>query len=143
MAFASLLSGLALANARLGAVHGCAAVLGGLLRAPHGVLCARLLPALMEANVRGLERRAPGAPALTKYAEIGRLLTGHETGMAAAITWAQAACEDLAIPRLSACGLTPDLIPAVVAEAQRASSTKGNPVALTDEELAAALGEAM
>jgi alcohol dehydrogenase class IV len=143
MAFASLLSGLALANARLGAVHGCAAVLGGVLQAPHGVLCARLLPPMMEANVRALERRAPGAPTLAKYAEIGCLLTGHDTGMAAAITWAHAACQDLAIPRLSACGLTSDMIPAVVAEAQRASSTKGNPIALTDEELAAALGEAL
>ncbi|MFB3818732.1 MAG: hypothetical protein ACE147_13805 [Candidatus Methylomirabilales bacterium] len=56
---------------------------------------------------------------------------------------AHAACEDLAVPRLAACGLAPEMIPAVVAEAQRASSTKGNPIALTDEELAAALGEAM
>jgi alcohol dehydrogenase class IV len=85
---------------------------------------------------RSLRRavRAPDAAAREDMA-FASLLSG--------LALAQAACEDFAIPRLSACGLTSDMLPAVVAEAQRASSTKGNPIALTDEELAAALGEAL
>ncbi len=143
MALASLFGGMALANARLGAVHGCAAVLGGLLSAPHGAICARLLPVIMDLNVRALAARAPGAEALARYAEIGRLTTGQDTGPDAAGMWARALAADLGIPPLAAHGLTHEMIPGVVREAQRASSTKGNPIALTDEELAAALEEAL
>jgi alcohol dehydrogenase class IV len=143
MALASLLSGLALANARLGAVHGCAAVLGGRFAAPHGAICARLLPAIMEANVRALERRAPGAPALARYAEVARLLTGQDTSTVAAIAWVRALCSDLRIPPLGGYGLAPADLPSLVAEAQQASSMKGNPIPLTDEELTMALREAL
>jgi len=144
MALASLLGGLALANAKLGAVHGCAAVLGGRYPAPHGAVCARLLPVVMAANVAALHDRAPGGPALRRYEEVARILTGRsEATIADGIRWVHALCADLGIPSLGRHGVVADEIPAVVAEAQRASSTKGNPVALTVEELAEVLRQAL
>ena len=56
LAIACVFGGMALANAKLGAVHGFAAVLGGMFdRAPHGAICASLLPATFRANVVKLE----------------------------------------------------------------------------------------
>lgn len=144
MALASLFGGLALANARLGAVHGCAAPLGGLFPAPHGAVCARLLPYVMAANVRALEARAATSPALDRYAEIARILTGRsEATIADGIGWVRSLCADLKIPGLGRYDLTEAGIPTVVAEAQRASSTKGNPIPLTDAELADVLHQAL
>ena len=144
MALASLFGGLALANARLGAVHGFAAVLGGRFAAPHGAICARLLPFVMAHNVAALAIRAPDSPALARYEEVARLLCGRpDATIADGIRWVRGLCDDLAIPPLGRQGLTPADIPAVAAAAQQASSTKGNPIALTDEELAGVLREAM
>lgn len=144
MALASLLGGLALANAKLGAVHGCAAVLGGRFPAPHGAICARLLPFVMAVNVRALEARAPGSPALQRYAEVARLVTGRpDARTQEGIEWVESLSVELAIPPWIRYGVTADDIPIVVAEAQRASSTKGNPIGLRDEELALALRHAL
>ena len=76
MALASLLGGLALANAGLGAVHGFAAPIGGMFPAPHGAVCAALLPHVMAANIRALRERAPESAALARYETVARLLTG-------------------------------------------------------------------
>ena len=76
MAWASLLGGLALANAGLGAVHGFAAPVGGMFPAPHGAVCAAVLPHAMQVNVAALRRRASDSPALRRYDEVARLLTG-------------------------------------------------------------------
>src|SRR5208282_5705063 len=76
MALASLFGGIALANAGLGAVHGFAGPMGGMFAAPHGALCAALLPGVMAANVAALRRRQPGGEGLRRYDEIARLLTG-------------------------------------------------------------------
>ena len=144
MALASLLGGLALANAKLGVVHGFAAPLGGLYRAPHGAICARLLPLVMEANVRALQARAAGAPALERYAEIARIFTGRsEATIAEGVAWVRSLCSDLEIPALRSYGLAPADLPALVAEAQRASSTKGNPISLTVEELTEIVRQAL
>lgn len=144
MALASLFGGLALANAGLGAVHGCAAVLGGRYPAGHGAVCARLLPFVMAANVGALHERSPGAPALRRYEEVARILTGRpEATIADGIRWVHALCTDLGIPPLGRHGMVASDIPAVVAEAQRASSTQGNPIRLTDEELADILRQAL
>jgi alcohol dehydrogenase class IV len=144
MALASLLGGLALANARLGVVHGIAAPLGGLYRAPHGAICARLLPLVMEANVRALQARAAGSPALERYGEIARLVTGRsDATIADGIAWVQTLGTDLGIPGLGSYGLALSDLPALVAEARRSSSTKGNPVPLTGEELTDILRQAL
>jgi alcohol dehydrogenase class IV len=140
MAIASLCGGLALANAKLGAVHGFAAPLGGMFPVPHGVACARLLAPVMDANVRALRSRAPGSPALDRYDEVARLLTGRPDARAEeGPEWAQALVEELQIARLTVYGIGEDEVPIVVEKAQRASSMQGNPIALTEDELAGAL----
>jgi len=139
----ALFGGMALANARLGAVHGFAGPFGGLYPAPHGMICARLLPFVVEANVQALQTRAPNSPALQRYAEVAQLLTGRSTARASeAIEWLHQLCADLNVAPLSEFGLTAADIPAVVAQAQKASSMKGNPIALTEEELRKILAEA-
>jgi alcohol dehydrogenase class IV len=77
LALASLLGGLCLANAGLGAVHGFAAPLGGMFEAPHGAVCAALLPACLEVNLRALRSRAPDHPSLARFGELAGLLTGR------------------------------------------------------------------
>jgi len=144
MAVASLFGGLALANAKLGAVHGLAGPLGGHLHAPHGEVCGRLLPFVMEANVLALHQRSPGSEALVRFDEVGRLLTGRSGARAAeAIQWVYTTCSDTGIPRLSHWGLTPDDIPRMAEMAQTSSSTKGNPILLTADELAKVLENAI
>jgi alcohol dehydrogenase class IV len=144
MAVASLCGGLALANARLGAVHGFAAPLGGMFPVPHGVACARLLAPVAAANVRALRARAPDSPALARYAEAARLLTGRPDATAEdGAAWLRALVADLAVPPLATYGVTPGHVAEVVQKAQRASSMQGNPVVLTAEELEGALGEGL
>ena len=143
MAIASLFGGLALANAGLGAVHGFAGPIGGMFPAPHGAICARLLPWVMEANVRALEQRSSGSQALACYDEIGRLLTGNPAATAAdGVAWVQALTEALDVPALSRFGVTPADFPEIVAKSQQASSMKANPIALTDVELTDILRQA-
>jgi alcohol dehydrogenase class IV len=144
MALASLLGGMALANARLGAVHGFAGALGGMFPAPHGMICARLLPLVMETNVRALKTRTPKSPALDRYAEVARVLTGQSTAtITDGLVWLQALCADLAVPPLSRFGVKESAIPQVVGQAQKASSMKGNPIALTEAELTEILRRAL
>src|SRR5262249_44106637 len=77
MSTCSLLGGIALANAKLGAVHGLAGVIGGTADVPHGMACAALLAPVIDANVRALRSARPGSPALYRYTEAARLLTGR------------------------------------------------------------------
>jgi alcohol dehydrogenase class IV len=143
MCLASLCGGLALANAGLGAVHGFAAPLGGLLAAPHGAVCARLLPIVMRANIRALRARDPEAPSLRRYGEIASLLTGRENAAPEeGADWAQRLAGDLRIPPLRSWGLSESDFDPVVNNARRASSMKANPVALSPEELLEILREA-
>ncbi len=140
MAVASVCGGLALANAKLGAVHGFAAPLGGMFPIPHGTACATLLPTVTEINVRALRLREPSSPALVRYDEVARIVTGNHAARAEdAAAWLEALVEELDVPRLSAYGVCDQDIPRVVAAARNASSMKGNPIVLTDNELAEAL----
>ncbi len=144
MALASLCGGLALANAKLGAVHGFAAPLGGMFPAPHGMICARLLPLVMAANVCALQERSPASPILARYAEVAQILTGNANAAAdEGVLWVKELCAALAIPPLTNFGVTEADIPAVVAKAQRASSMQGNPLVLTAEELTQILRQAL
>jgi len=144
MSFTSLAGGLALANAKLGAVHGFAGVLGGMLDAPHGAICARLLPLVMEVNIQALQERVPGSPALERYAEIARLVTGEAGAQAEdGAAWAAELVEDLRIPRLGEYGLSAEQLDEVIEKAQKASSMKGNPLPLTEAELKGILERAL
>lgn len=143
MALASLFGGLALANAGLGIVHGFAAVLGGSSKAPHGALCAALLPHGMAANVDALRARAPQHPALERYGAIARLLTGRNQASAEdGIEWVHALCAELNVGSLGTWGIAEADFPGLVEKAARASSMQANPLALTDEELLAVLSAA-
>ena len=136
MSVASLFSGLALANAKLGAVHGFAGPLGGMISAPHGVICARLLPFVCQANVQALLNREPDSPALARYHEVARILTGEVSARAAdGVEWVHGLCAALKVPSLAQFGLKEQDFPTVVAKAQKSSSMKGNPISLTDDEL--------
>ena len=140
MALASLCGGLALANAKLGAVHGFAAPLGGTFPIPHGVACARLLPSVARINVRALRARSPSSPALARYDDLARVLTGdHASTAEDGAAWLEALVEELGVPTLASYGVRDEDIARVVAAARQASSMQGNPIVLTDDELAEAL----
>ncbi|WP_375766823.1 iron-containing alcohol dehydrogenase [Archangium gephyra] len=136
LALASLFGGLCLANAGLGAVHGFAAPVGGMFEAPHGAVCAALLPATLEVNLRALRARAPSHPALPRFQEVAVLLTGRADATAEdGISWVRELCQALGVPGLGRHGLTEADVPRLVSRAKAASSMKANPLPLTDEEL--------
>jgi alcohol dehydrogenase class IV len=142
MALASLHGGIALANAGLGAVHGFAGPIGGAFPAPHGAVCAALLPHATAVNLRALRERAPAA--VERYAEVARLLTGRPTASADdLVSWLRALVARLAIRPLGAYGLGTADVPGLVAAALKASSMKGNPIALTSDECAEILAAAL
>jgi len=137
LALASLFGGLALANAGLGAVHGFAAPVGGLFAAPHGAVCAALLPAVMHVNLRALAARAPGSPAVGRYREIAAIVTGRPDAAAGdGVAWVGELVRALAVPGLARWGAAASDVPGLVERAARASSMKGNPIDLTADELA-------
>jgi alcohol dehydrogenase class IV len=143
MSLASLCGGMALANAALGAVHGFAGPIGGMFPAPHGAVCAVLLAGVIEANVAAA-RRTGDADTLARYAEIAALLTADQAASPdTAAAWVRQLVAELAIPPLSAYGMTAADISAVVQKAKQASSMKGNPVTLGDDELAAIVNAAL
>jgi alcohol dehydrogenase class IV len=144
MALASLFGGLALANAGLGAVHGFAAPIGGMFHAPHGAVCAALLPSVMEFNLRALRARLPDGEALRRYDSVAAILTGSETAVAGdGIRWISELCHALQIPGLRTYGITENDILQLVEKAAKASSMKANPIVLTHDELTEALQAAL
>jgi alcohol dehydrogenase class IV len=144
MSLASLFGGLALANAALGAVHGFAGPLGGMLHAPHGAICARLLPLVMDANLKALQMRGSEHPALIRYMEVAQILTGDNNATASdGVAWVSEFVSALNIPALSAYGMSVMDIPSAVEKTMKASSTKGNPIALTETELVGILEQAL
>jgi alcohol dehydrogenase class IV len=143
MALASLFGGMALANAGLGAVHGFAGVIGGLFGAPHGAVCAALLPLVMEANIRALRQRDAAGDALRRYESAARLLTGNAAASADdGVEWVGELVQDLRIPPLSAYGMIVRDVATVIEKAAQASSMKANPIVLTTSELGAILKSA-
>jgi alcohol dehydrogenase class IV len=144
MAMCSLLGGIALANAKLGAVHGLAGVIGGTADVPHGMACAALLAPVIEANVRALRSGPADHPALDRYAEAAQLLTGRpaatiEDGLA----WIRETVTLLAVPGLATFGVRPDQAEEIAAKAAGSSSMQGNPVALSGSDLRAIVLQAL
>jgi alcohol dehydrogenase class IV len=138
MALCSLLGGLALANAKLGAVHGLAGVIGGTASVPHGFACAAVLPAVVEANVRALRSAPDGGWALDRYTEVARLLTGDPAAsIGDGLAWIRETLRLLAVPGLGTFGIEPSQAGAIAAAAARSSSMQGNPVPLTGTDLRA------
>jgi alcohol dehydrogenase class IV len=136
MALASLMSGLALANAGLGAVHGFAGPIGGMFAAPHGAVCAAVLPHATRVNIEALQKRLPEGEALARYETIARLLTGNPHARAGELSsWLTDLCRRLQIPGLHKYGVQSSHVTELCAGAARASSMKSNPIVLTKEEL--------
>ncbi|WP_020409600.1 iron-containing alcohol dehydrogenase [Hahella ganghwensis] len=144
MSLVNLFGGLALANAKLGAVHGFAGPLGGMFHAPHGALCARLLPLVMEANLKALQERASDSPFIERFDEIARLLTGDPLATAEdGNAWIRETCHLMKIPPLSSYGMKVEDIEEAIAKSRNSSSMKGNPIELTEAELAGILNQAL
>jgi alcohol dehydrogenase class IV len=150
MAVCSLLGGMALANAKLGAVHGLAGVIGGTADVPHGMACAALLAPVIEANVRALRSGRPAGPGpdhlatLDRYAQAARLLTGEPAASVEdGLTWIRETLALLAVPGLAAFGLELGHADDIAAKAMTSSSMQGNPVALSHAELKAILLQAL
>lgn len=144
MAIASLFGGLALANAKLGVVHGFAGALGGMTCAPHGTICGRLLSLVIEANVQALQKRAHESPALARYGEIAQIITEiTEKTVNGLVEWVRDLCQTLKVPPLSEFGLKESDFETAAAKAQKSSSMKGNPITLTAEELTAILKKSL
>jgi alcohol dehydrogenase class IV len=145
MALASLFGGLALANAGLGAVHGFASPIGGMFpQAPHGAVCAALLPHVMQVNLRALRERDPGSAALHRYDQVAEILTGSGNAPAdEAVAWVVDLCAALHIPKLGHYGINGADIPLLVQNGSRASSMKPNPVVLTSDEMTGILEAAI
>eukprot|EP01032_Pedospumella_encystans_P009805 gene9805-11513_t len=182
MAVASVMGGLCLANAKLGAVHGFAAVLGGRFEnAPHGAICACLLPFVFEKNAQCLQEKAAtgnegsllhysvrldALVKLVRFQEVSRMMTGNSTAdVAEGVRWLHGLMRDINIPSLSV--LCPELgsiasqgtgarakvslaqalenqsLQAIITATMNASSTKGNPIVLTREQLTEVLLQAL
>ena len=141
MALAGLFGGLALANAGLGAVHGFAAPIGGMFAAPHGAVCAALLPHVMSMNLRALQRKGISC---ARYDEVARLLTSDSTATAdAGVRWVRELVRELNVLGLGAYGICDADVNELVAKATNASSMKANPVVLAPEELSEILKAAL
>jgi alcohol dehydrogenase class IV len=145
MAVASLFGGLALANAGLGAVHGFAGPIGGKFpQAPHGAICAALLPFVMEANIRALRRRDGQSQVLKRYDRIAAICTRDDHATAdEGVDWVCRMVDDLQIPRLGTYGVKLEHIDELVLKATQASSMKANPITLSPEELTQILQQAL
>jgi len=144
MSLVSLMGGLSLANAGLGAVHGFAGPFGGMFAAPHGATCAALLPHVMALNLRAIRAHDLNADLTARFDEIGRLLTGKTTAVGEdGVAWLMDLCEAMDVPSLGSYGLTYADFPVLIEKAIVSSSMKGNPVQLTEVEMSTILDRAM
>ena len=145
MALAGLFGGMALANAGLGAAHGFAGPLGGMFSAPHGQLCAALLPHVLAANFRALRERDSKNPILLRFHVVAQWLTGNQEAFSAeqGIDWVRKLVSDLKIPPLRTYGISLADKERIVANAAKASSMKANPIVLTQNELGGILEQAL
>jgi alcohol dehydrogenase class IV len=142
MALGSLFGGLALANAGLGAVHGFAAPIGGMVVAPHGAVCAALLAPVLEINYAALKRDGVDER-VRRFVELGSLLTQHHASAEEGINFLRSLSAALAIPPLRTYGVKREDIPLLCSRAGQASSMKANPVELSTAELATILERAL
>ena len=132
MCVAAMLSGMALANAALGAAHGLSGPLGGMFEAPHGALCAAVLPYVVEVNERAAKERLVGSPVVSRFEQVRRAV-GDLRELVRALN----------IPPLRDHGVSRDVFPEIIEKAKASNSMKGNPVVLEDQELREILESAL
>ncbi|HEX2971422.1 MAG TPA: iron-containing alcohol dehydrogenase [Tepidisphaeraceae bacterium] len=148
MAMAALLSGITLANAGLGAVHGFASPLGASFPVPHGAACAALLPHVIAANIQAMRAESARHVGLARYAVIGRALAGqsdleNDAAIEMCAQFTASLARDLKIPALGQFGLGVGDIPGMVALARKSSSMRYNPVTLSETTLSDILRKAI
>ncbi len=144
MSLVSLLGGLSLANAGLGAVHGFAGPFGGMFDAAHGAICAALLPHVMAINLQTIRMQNLSADLTARFDEIGRLLIGNPAAVGEdGVAWLLDLCQAMEVPSLGSYGLTQADFPALIEKSFVSSSMKGNPVQLTEGEMTTILDRAM
>ncbi len=144
MSLVSLFGGIALANAGLGAVHGFAAPIGGMFAAPHGAVCAALLPHVLEANYSAICKRSSQSETRPRFEELAQLLTGNASAKPEeAISFVRNLCQELEIPKLTRWGIASKDFDELCARAAEASSMKANPIQLTTSELREILSNAL
>ncbi len=143
MSLMALYGGLCLANAKLGAVHGFAGPLGGMVDAAHGALCGALIGPVIEVNLEALRTRDAANPALERYRRAAVAVTGQpDAQVGDLVAWISDTIDLLGIPGLRRLGLDPARHPEAVAKASAASSMKGNPIVLSEAELLEVLARA-
>jgi len=133
MSWASLCSGLALANAGLGAVHGFAGVIGGITGAPHGEICASLLPAVLETNHRAMLETGLDTSRMDHVAKLiaSEFKVPDANAFPALASWSAIA----GIRSLTELGLAESDFAQVSGEARYSSSMSANPVELSTAQL--------
>ena len=140
ISWVSLMGGLALANAKLGAVHGFAGPIGGMFHVPHGAVCAALLPSVMLVNAETLSNRGNDFEKLSRFEDVARWVTGVENAtIEEGIEWIASLCKKMEVPRLSELGIKKTQFPAIIEKSKNSSSMKGNPIQLSEREMAKVL----
>ena len=136
ISWVSLMGGLALANAKLGAVHGFAGPIGGMFHASHGAVCAALLPSVMLVNVETLSNRGNDIEKISRFEDVARWVTGVENAtIEEGVEWIASLRDNMEIPRLSELGIKKAHFPAIIEKSKNSSSMKGNPIQLTEQEM--------
>jgi len=136
ISWVSLMGGLALANAKLGAVHGFAGPIGGMFHAPHGAVCAALLPSVMLVNAEALSNRGNDFEKISRFQNIARWVTGVENAtIEEGVEWVASLCKNMKIPRLSELGIKKAHFSIIIEKSKNSSSMKGNPIQLTEQEM--------
>ncbi len=144
MSIASLFGGIALANAKLGAVHGFAGPLGGIYHGPHGAICAALLPHVMDVNVKALKARDAENPILGRYTEVAQIITANpKATVEDGVRWIADLVKSMQIKGLSAYGMKKEDFPMIIEKSAVSSSMKGNCIKLTPEEMEEILTRAL
>lgn len=143
MALTSLFGGLALANGGLGAVHGFAGPIGGMFDAPHGTICASLLPYVMKYNVKVIEEMPEMMETRKRFGDIAHWITGDpDAPIEEGLVWIEDLADSLNIPGLHEIGIDKKDFAQIIEKSKAASSMKKNPVKLDEDVLEAILSEA-
>jgi len=141
MAYGAFISGITLAHAGLGVVHGLASPLGALFNIPHGVACGTMLAAATKATIKKLKKMGDSYY-VEKYATVGELLKGYKSNSVheschKLIATLEEWVDILRIPRLSEYGVCQDDFAAIIKD----GGNKNNPAVLDEQEIMQILRE--
>jgi len=144
MSYASMISGVTLANAGLGTVHGFASSIGGFFNVPHGLVCARMMKPVNDLTLEKLRKESPKDQGLFKYARIGKLFSSDKNRKDEAyidilLEVIDKYTEQFNLPKFSQYGIKKSDFPKIV----KATGNKYNPVTLDSAELEEALSSVL